>query len=171
MEQSKTFENYPCRVIIISNLVSIAIYLTGAFILYQLGIVWLLSYLIYIFGLEIRLMKKSCTNCYYYGKFCAFGKGKISSLFFKKGNPHNFIKNKITWKNIIPDFLVSIIPIVVGIILLILNFNWLILSLIILLVTLTSVGNSFVRGSLACKFCKQREIGCSAEQLFNKNKK
>jgi len=171
MGQPKTFENYPYRIIIISNIVSIAIYFIGAYILYRLGIIWLLLYLIYIVGLEIRLMKRSCINCYYYGKFCAFGKGKIISLFFKKGNSHKFINNKITWKGILPDFLVSIIPLFVGIVLLILNFNGLMLSLIVLLVILTSAGNGFVRGSLACKFCKQREIGCPAERLFNKSKK
>lgn len=169
MGQPKMFENYPCWIIIISNLVSIAIYLIGAYIIYKLGIIWLLFYLFYIFGLEIRLMKRSCVNCCYYGKLCAFGKGKISSLFFKKGNSQKFIKDKITWKDILPDFLVSIIPIVVGIVLLILKFNWLILSLIILLVILTSVGNGIVRSSLACKFCKQKGIGCSAEKLFDKN--
>ena len=165
------FENYPCWIILVSNLVSIAIYLIGAFIIYQLGTIWLLFYLFYIFGLEIRLMKRSCANCYYYGKYCAFGKGKISSLFFKRGNSHKFIKDKITWKDILPDFLVSIIPIIAGIVLLILNFNWLIISLIVLLIILASAGNSFVRGSLACKFCKQREIDCPAEQLFNRAKK
>ncbi|MCD4752981.1 MAG: hypothetical protein K8R40_07915 [Anaerolineaceae bacterium] len=168
IEQPETYENYPCWIIIISNLVSIVIYLIGAYIIYQLGIIWLLIYLLYIFGLEIRLMKKSCVNCYYYGKFCAFGKGKLSALFFKKGSPKAFRKDKITWKDILPDFLVSVIPLIVGIVLLILNFNWLILSLIILLVILTSAGSGFVRGSLACKFCKQRELGCPAEQLFNK---
>ena len=171
MGQPKTFENFPCRIIMISNLVSIAIYLIGAYIISQLGIIWLLLYLLYIIGLEIRLMKRSCVNCYYYGKFCAFGKGKISSLFFKKGNPQKFIKDKITWKDILPDFLVSIIPILVGIALLIFNFNWSILLSVVLLVILTSAGNGFVRGSLACKFCKQRKIGCPAEKLFNKSKK
>jgi len=171
MRELKMFENYPCWIILISNLVSIAIYLIGAFIIYQLGTIWLLFYLVFIFGLEIRLMKRSCANCYYYGKYCAFGKGKISSLFFKRGNSHKFIKDKITWKDILPDFLVSIIPIIAGIVLLILNFNWLIISLIVLLIILTSAGNGFVRGSLACKFCKQREIGCPAEQLFNRAKK
>ena len=165
------FENYPCWIILVSNLVSIAIYLIGAFIIYQLGTIGLLFYLVFIFGLEIRLMKRSCVNCYYYGKYCAFGKGKISSLFFKRGNSHKFIKDKITWKDILPDFLVSIIPIIAGIVLLILNFNWLIISLIVLLIIFASAGNSFVRGSLACKFCKQREIGCPAEQLFNRAKK
>jgi hypothetical protein len=27
-----------------------------------------------------------------------------------------------------------------------------------------------VRGQLACRYCKQREIGCPAAQLFNKQK-
>lgn len=171
MKQVKTFENYPCWIVIVSNLLSIMIYLTGAYVIYQLGIVWLLFYLFYIFWLETRVMKKSCANCYYYGKLCAFGKGKLSSLFFKKGNTKDFIKRNITWKDIIPSFLVSIIPVIVGIVLLVLNFNWNILASIAILVILTSFGNGFVRGSLACKFCKQKEISCPAEQLFNKKTK
>lgn len=171
MKQSKTFENYHCWIIIISNLVSLAGYLIGAYIIYRMGIVWLLLYLFYIIGLEIRFTKRSCINCYYYGKFCAFGKGKISSLLFKKGNSQKFIKDKITWENILPDFLVSIILLIGGMALLILNFDWLILSLVVLLIILTSAGNGFVRGSLACKFCKQRKIGCHAEQFFNKDGK
>ena len=102
MGQPKTFENYPGITILTSNLVSIAIYLMGTYIIYQLGIIWLLFYLIYIFGLEILLMKRSCVNCYYYGKFCAFGKGKISSLFFKKGNSHKFIKRVNALKDRVP---------------------------------------------------------------------
>jgi hypothetical protein len=42
--------------------------------------------------------------------------------------------------------------------------------LVIMLVLLSTIGNSFVRGSLACRYCKQRDLGCPAEQLFNKNK-
>ena len=171
IERPKIYENYPCWIILVSNLISISIYLIGAFIIFQLGLIWLLLYLIYIFGLEIRLLKNSCTNCYYYGKFCAFGKGKISSLFFKKGNPDKFTQRKITWKDILPDFLISLIPLIVGIVLLIINFNSLMLLLIVILVILTTTGSGFVRRSLACKFCKQRELGCPAEQLFNKSKK
>lgn len=96
MEQTKTFENYPCRIIIISNFVSLAIYFIGAYIIFRIGLIWLLLYLIYILGFEIRLLKKSCTNCYYYDKYCAFGKGKISALFFKKGNPELFLHKKIS---------------------------------------------------------------------------
>lgn len=171
MGQQKTYENYPFLTIIISNLISFAIYLSGAFIISQIGPFWLALYLFYILGLEIKVLKSSCVNCYYYGKLCSFGKGKISSCLFKKGNPRNFKKRSITWKDVLPDFLVSIIPLIAGIALLILNFNWLIFASIIALVILNSSGNAFVRGSMACKFCKQREIGCPSEKLFNKKGK
>jgi len=125
--------------------------------------------MIYILGLEIRLMKKSCPSCYYYEKLCAFGRGKLSALIFKKENPKNFLKKKITPKDIIPDFLVALIPIIMGIILLFIKFNWLILASIIALALLAFPGNGLIRTTLACKFCKQKEIGCPAEQLFRKN--
>jgi hypothetical protein len=171
MIQPKTHENYPCRIMVISNLVSVSIYAVGASIIFPLGIIWFTLYLLYILWLEIRLMKRSCINCYYYGRFCAFGKGKLCALFFKKGSPKSFVKNKITWRDIFPDFLVSIIPVVVGIVSLILDFRWLLFLCIVLLIILASAGNGFVRGSLACKFCRQREIGCPAERLFSKNRR
>ncbi|MFH0876534.1 MAG: hypothetical protein V1859_11460 [archaeon] len=171
MPHLKSYENYPCGIILISNLVSIVIYSIGAYILSQLGNIIVLFYILYLIALEINLMKSHCVNCYYYGKFCAFGKGKLSAVFFKKGNSKKFVEHKITWKELLPDLLVSLVPMVAGIVLLILKFNWIMLALIILLVVLTTVGNGFVRGNLACKFCKQKELGCPAEQLFNKNKK
>jgi hypothetical protein len=170
MEQPKTYDNYPCWIRLVANFVSLGIYAIGAIIIYQIGLIWLCLYLIYAIILEIRLMKKSCANCYYFGKNCAFGKGKISSWFFKKGEPEKFINRKISWQDILPEFLASLIPLIIGIILLILNFNWWLLILIILLIILTSAGNGFVRGSLACKYCKQKTCGCPAEKLFNKRK-
>ncbi len=171
MKQPKYYENYPYWMIIISNFVSIAIYLVGAFIIYQLGRIWLVIYLLYILWIEIRILRRSCVNCYYYGKYCAFGKGKLGFLLFKKGDTKKFIQDKVNWKDILPDFMVSIIPMLVGIVILIIDFNWLLLTIIVTLILLTFIGNALVRGSLACKYCKQREIGCQAEQLFNKTKK
>ena len=168
--KTQTYENYPHCIIFVSNLVSLALYLIGAIIISKIGLVWLVAYLLYIVWLEIKVMRKSCVNCYYYGKRCAFGKGKLAALFFKKGNPENFIKRQVGWKSMIPDALVSLIPLIVGVALLIKDFSWFILILMILLTALTTAGNGFVRGSLACKYCKQKELGCPAEQLFNKKK-
>ena len=171
MEEAKCYENYPYWIIIISNLLTLSIYTIGIIIIKPLGIIWLLIYLAYIVFLEIRLLRKSCVNCYYYGKRCAFGKGRLCSLFFKKGNIENFASaDNMTWKDLIPDMLVSIIPAIIGIVRLFMDFNWILLLLVILLFSLVSKGNEFVRGSLACKYCKQREINCPADKMFNKGK-
>lgn len=167
-EKEKYYENYPLWIIFTTNLLSILIYLIGLFIIYQLGIFFLVLYLVYILILELRLISSHCSGCYYYGKSCAFGKGRLASLYFKKRDSKEFCRMKITWKSLIPDFLVSTIPIIVGIVLLIVNFSWLILFLIIALFWFMSIGNSFVRGKLACKFCMQRKLGCPAEKLFSK---
>ncbi|MBN1384264.1 MAG: hypothetical protein JW983_05205 [Elusimicrobia bacterium] len=165
------YENYPLRIIMLSNFVSTATYAIGAFIIYQIGIIWFVLYLIYIMFLEIRLLTKSCVYCYYHNKSCAFGRGKLCSILFKRKTNRKFNELKLTWKDIIPDFMISIIPLILGIILLIKNFTWLILSLIILLFILMSAGNALIRNSFACRHCKQLEEGCPAAQLFNKPKK
>ena len=164
----KTHENYPLWIVLFSNLVTLATYFIGAYIIYQAGLVWMLVYLIYVLVLEFRLVHGHCTNCYYYGKYCAFGRGKLSSLFFKKGNPKKFACMQITWRDIAPDFLVGVIPLVIGIVFIVYNFSWLILVLVIILFLLISFGSAFVRGTLACKYCRQRELGCPAERLFAK---
>ncbi|KYK23800.1 hypothetical protein AYK24_00780 [Thermoplasmatales archaeon SG8-52-4] len=170
MKENKCYENYPLKFVIGAIILQLAINLIGAYIIYLIGLVWLILYLIFVLILEIRLLKISCIHCYYYNKRCAFGKGKLCSLFFKKGNPKKFIEKKIGWKDIIPDFMVSLIPLVVGIALIIINFNLILLILVVFLVLLAFPVNGFLRGSIACKHCKQRELGCPAEKLFNKKK-
>ncbi len=170
MEQQKYYENYPTCIVAVSNLVSLAIYFIGGFLIYQIGFLWLALYIFYILILELRLLKGHCVNCYYFGKTCAFGKGRLSSLFFKRGEPKKFGQKKMTWKDIVPDFLVLAIPLVSGIIVLITNFSWPILFLLALLFLLGFSGNALIRGRLACKYCKQRELGCPAQKLFEKTK-
>lgn len=171
MSQVDCHENYPMQIVGLSNLISLSIYGIGAYIVAKV-LVWLLiPYLLYCLWLEFRLIRRSCINCYYYGKMCAFGKGKLCALIFKKkGNPELFIQDKITWIQLIPDFAVSLIPLIAGIVLLVTDFTWLLLILVIMLCVLAFGGNAVVRGSFACKYCKQKEIGCPAEQLFNKEK-
>jgi len=90
---------------------------------------------------------------------------------FRKGSPEGFVEKEISWKDLIPDFLVLIFPLVGGIIILIRDFTWLILALMVILAMLYLGGNALIRGSLACKYCKQKELGCPAEKLFNKGAK
>ncbi len=165
------YENYPWHIIVIANLVGIAIYTAGALIISKLGIVPLVLYLVFIVILEVRLLKVSCTKCCYYNRYCAFGKGKLSALFFKKDDPSLFQAKNFNWYSLLPDILVSIIPLLLGIYLLISDFNWIILLLMLTLIILSSFGNGMVRGSMACAHCKQKELGCPADQFFTQSNK
>jgi hypothetical protein len=170
METSKTFESYPILTVVLSNLVSISIYFIGSIIIFKTWWVFFVFYLGLIFAMELRLIRGHCTNCYYWGKTCGFGKGRISSLLFKKGDSTKFCNKVLSWKDMIPDLLISLLPIIGGVILLLLRFDLLVLSSLIILVVLVTAGNGFIRGNLTCKNCIQREMGCPAEKLFSKGR-
>ena len=171
MENNKTYEDFPIWIPLLSCVLSLAIYALGAYIFWFLYIPLTAAYIVYCLWIEYRILRFSCVNCYYYGKTCGLGRGKLCAMLLKKGNPERFIEKEIAWKDLIPDFLVLIFPLIGGIIILISDFNWLILVLMVILVILSMGGNAVIRGSLACKYCKQKELGCPAEQLFNKGAK
>ena len=162
------YDTYPLWAVLVSNAVSVSTYAIGAFLMFQAGTFWLFLYLVFIAALEIRLLSGHCVDCTYYRKVCAFGKGKVSAFFFPRGDPGRFCGQKITWIDILPDFLVSLAPMGAGILLLIGRFDWLIFLLVVALFLLGFVGNGLVRALIACRFCRQRELGCPAEQLFRK---
>jgi hypothetical protein len=168
MGKLKPYERFPMPIVLLCNLLSISIYAIGIYILARCGIWWAAFYLAYCGWLEVKLLRHSCVNCYYYDNVCGFGKGKLCAMLFAKGDPQKFAEKEFKWLDLWPDFLVSIFPFIGGIVLLIMDFNWIILILLIALLVLTSGGNAFIRGSYACKYCKQKELGCPAEQLFNK---
>ncbi len=170
MQEPDCYENYPTLIVIGSNLLSLLIYGIGAIILYRFGLIWVICYVLFILFLEFRLLSGHCVDCYYFGKTCAFGKGRLSALFFQKGKPERFTGMTIMWKDIVPDFLGFIIPVLAGILLLVQEFAWTVLILVIALLVRGFFGNALVRGKCACRYCKQRVIGCPAEQLFDKSK-
>jgi len=171
MKELDSYESFPLRIVFLSNLVAISIYAIGVYILAGLGIWLAVLYLVYCCWFEVRVLRHSCVNCYYYDKVCGFGKGKLCSLLFKKGDPQKFIEAQITWFDLIPDFMVFIFPVIGGIVLLVMDFSWILLALLAVLLVLSFGGNALVRGSFACKYCKQRELGCPAEKLFNRKAK
>lgn len=171
MEKAKSYENFPLRIVLMSNALSLSTYALGAYILSGFGALASALYLLYCLAIEVNVLRRSCVGCYYYGKVCGFGKGKLCSTFFKKGDSKIFSKREISPADILPDFLVSIIPLAGGAVLSIMNFSWPVVGAMAALLVLSFAGNAFVRGSFACKYCKQRALGCPAEKMFNKKKK
>jgi len=168
MEGHDCYENYPSSTVIASNVLSISTLAIGAYVLFDVGLIVAGPYLIYFAVMELNLWRSSCVNCYYYGKTCFSGRGRAAALLFRKGDPKRMIKKKVTFAAILPDLLVAIFPLVGGVYLLLTGFSLLILSMMVALILLATVGNGFVRGKLACVHCKQRELGCPAEQLFQR---
>jgi len=168
MEITKTHDNFPIWIVILSNLVSILIYSSGFIITFRLGWIAAVLYLIFLLAFEYRLISNHCVNCYYWGMTCGFGKGRLSALFFKRGDPVKFCNHEMSWKDMIPDLLVSLVPFIIGIVLMIIKFDFTLLFAAIILIVLTTIGNGFIRGKLTCRYCKQRELGCPAEKLFSK---
>lgn len=167
MTRSQVYENFPAWIVLVCNLVSWSIYAVGAYILAALWIWLLLPYLLYVLWLEVRLLQNACVDCAYYGKVCAFGKGKLCAQAFKRGDPRRFAEHEVTWAEMLPDFLVSLIPLGGGIALLVTEgWDWVIVGLLVVLLALAFVGMGFARGALACRYCRQREIGCRAYEMF-----
>ncbi len=173
MKEVTCYENFPKRIVVLTVSYTVIMYAIGAYLLacLPLGLIWSILYIAYVILMEILILKKSCVNCYYYGRLCGFGRSKLCTLLFKQGNPQKFTEHEANWLDILPDFLIMIFSVVGGIILLILNFNLLPLILLIVLVVLYLMGNAIIRGSITCKCCKQRELGCPANKLFEKSKK
>lgn len=160
------FENYPFWIPLISMALLLAIYALGAALFYRLGMVWVALYLSFCLWAEWRVLAKSCAHCYYYGKLCAFGKGVLCARLFRRQNPEAFTHRKTTWLDILPDFFVLLLPILAGIAILFRHFNWMVLAQIVLLILLGFPATGAVRGQLACRHCRQRELGCPAQRLF-----
>jgi hypothetical protein len=68
----------------------------------------------------------------------------------------------------LPDLLISLAPLITAIVLMIIEFDILLLFAALIILASTTLGNGYIRGTLTCKYCKQRELGCPAEKLFNK---
>lgn len=170
MTEIEYYDRYPFWMAVLSALVTLLTYVIGVFILIRFGIIVAIIYILYCLWVELRVLRKSCVKCYYYGKMCGLGRGVLCSLLFKKGDPQEFFEKEISWKQVIPDFLVFILPAIGGIILLVIDFSWVLLLLLITLFFIATAGNAIIRGSFACKYCKQREAGCPAERIFSKQK-
>ncbi len=174
-EEIKPFEKFPLWMILITIIFKIAVYGVGAYLMFLVfGTIGTILYLLYcLIFIEIHVMRRSCTLCYYYGKFCAFGTGKVCALFFKKkGFPNEFAERKIQMHDLLPDFLVFLIPAAAGVFSIATKgFDWLILGLIIAALVLSFVGNMLIRTKMTCKYCKQGvDFGCPAAEMFAKKK-
>lgn len=166
--ECRRFESYPAWMVAAGTGVTVAIYALGMFVLSRFGPVPVVVYAAYCGYVEVAVMRGSCRHCHYYGRWCALGRGRLCSLLFQKGDPQRFLDRSVTLRDLIPDLLVSVIPLAGGVVSLVVGFDWGTLAGMMLLVLLATAGTGLVRGRLACRHCAQRELGCPAQELFGR---
>jgi len=161
-EQENLFEDgleqHPLGRIIIGNLAMLLWFALGALACWYfypiLGLVYLIVAIVLVY---VVLRKLVCANCYYYGKWCSLGWGKLSALMFKKGNLEKF-PTSIGLKLAPATYgLLMIVPLILLIVSIIQGFSWnkIIVLILLLLVSLYSGG---VGRRVACSQCKMNVI-------------
>ncbi|MEA3343326.1 MAG: hypothetical protein U9Q92_04110 [archaeon] len=154
----KGLEEYPKSGIILGNIVMIfwiALGTTACSYLYP-PIAWL--YLAFAIAMVFIVLRKLvCTNCYYFDKWCCMGWGKISCLFFDEGNLGDFHKSIGMKLAPVTYGLLTIIPVVMIIISLILEFTMLKLAVLVLLLSV-SVYSGAISRKKTCSKCKMKLV-------------
>ncbi len=156
----KGLEEYPKSDIIGQNIFLAIYFAVGALGMYflQFSGIPILSvlYLVFIVAMVGFVLRKHvCTSCYYYGKWCNTGWGKLSCRLFKKDSGNPRLGGKLAgviWMS------ATIIPIVGMIVSLVLNFSMTVLGVLVLFIILSGV--HFTVHKKSCAQCKMRYI-CS----------
>lgn len=170
-KEPEAFEKYPLSTVLITNIANLIICIIGVYLVWQLGVFWGVLFIVYLLGNEFFIYKHGCLCCYYYGKQCAFGRGKIAPFLVKKDDPQKFCQRKVTWLNLLPVVLSSLIPVIVGVILLFKDFRLFILILTLIPILNWFLINPLIFGKLVCLHCKQGRLCCPANDFFGKKKK
>ena len=166
------YGQYPLWMVLVYNLAMLLVYLAGAYIMFKLHLITGILYIIYLIIIEFTIYREGCRHCFYYGKRCVSAKGLITLIFFKRGDPKKFCQRELKWKDFIPQILIVLIPVIVGIALLISrSFNLLILIALIYPIFSWFCVNPIIYGKIACIHCKQGSICCPALGFFAKGKK
>lgn len=160
-------ESYPIKIVCISASLTILSYLAGAIVVFFLHPLLSVFYLILAGSSLVVSMKFRCINCYYFGKYCNFGLGKLASYLFHKGEPSEFTDPKKVGITAILSFGTLFLPVLIGLILLLSNLSISALALLIGYILIGIAPNFLIRGRL-CEMCMQSQLGCpSYDRMMN----
>ncbi len=151
-------EEYPMSVVLIENLVLAIWILLGTIVILQESLIIGVFYVAGALLMILVVMRKIiCTHCYYYGKRCHVGWGKISSLLFKKGNIETF--STCSGQKVAPllFMLLALIPMLFGIGSLVRDFRIYKLVLVALLLS-AILYSTIVTRKKSCGSCKVKLI-------------
>jgi hypothetical protein len=154
-------ENYSQKIICTNLLFTFLSYFIGSLVIYSFDSIFGIFYAILCIITIILSLKLRCSYCFYYGKKYGYGFGFLSKIFFSQGESKEFNNSKKVIPVLIFSMSTSIIPVIVGIVLLVVNYSILYLIYFILYILIAFLPNFFIRSKI-CKNCEQGKLGCPA---------
>lgn len=146
------YEQYPLRVVLLRNLMDVGVYALGAAIVSGFGPWAAAGYLVYCGAAMVWILRFRCAYCYYYGKRCHAGGGLACARVFRKRDEAQFAARMKYAAAIFPAWTV---PVVSGVTLLVLDFRWPLLVLVVVFIPYTFILNVAVMRRLGCARRKQ----------------
>ncbi|UCG04574.1 MAG: hypothetical protein JSW11_11450 [Candidatus Heimdallarchaeota archaeon] len=167
--KEQRLENYPIKIVCSSVTLTVISYLLGTLVLYVLHPFLGILYLLLAVSTIIVSMKLRCSYCYYLGKYCNFGLGKLAALFFKKGISREFQNPKKVISTAILSFGTMLLPVITGFGLILFSFSLINFSLLLVYILFGILPGFLVRGNF-CDKCIQGQLGCPAYQQMIKGR-
>lgn len=149
-------EEYPKAVIIIENLALLIWIALGALAASYVATELAIAYVAFAAIMLLFLLRKLlCTHCYYYGKWCHIGWGKLTALIFPKGNPEEF--NTGLGQKLVPVTygLLMMVPILALVFSMLGAFTLEKLGLLIAIFAVSGY-SGFIARKNSCALCKMR---------------
>ncbi len=165
---NKGYEKFSPIWIISQNILLLLYFTIGTFGISHIKInkipVISIIYALFIFSMLVFILRKFvCTSCYYYGKNCNTGWGKLASFLFKKDSKtykSGFIMALLTWGSGL------LFPAVIMIITLLISYSKSLLVTLIIFIIFGLITTIFHAKS--CRRCK-RKFTCSGSMAKKNN--
>ncbi len=150
------WEEYPASGVVVSNIIMLLWIALGTIASRYVSPLAGWFYLAFALGMVYGVLRKLvCTNCYYYGKRCHLGWGKLVAWFFNQGKVENFA-NCTGIKLAGPTYgLLFLFPLVLLLIALFQRVTPVRLIILVFLLA-TSLYSSIPSRKKACRHCKMR---------------
>jgi len=151
-------EHYPMSRIILGNILIMLWIVMGTIAVWFFSPVVATVYLIFaVIAVYFILRKLVCTNCYYYDKWCSMGWGKLAAALFKQGKIEEF--NDSIGLRLAPIVygLLTIFPLLVVVVVLIAEFDYYKVAVLVILMFFSVYSGSISRKS-ACASCKMKTM-------------
>ena len=155
-------DGYPARILCLSLGHMGLSYALGALIMIRwqpwLGAAYFVLCVEALFmGLRYR-----CRFCWYFGRTCYSGLGRVAKFLFEPGAPEEFPLSRNVIPVLVPSFATLLLPLIVVLADTLLRFSLLKLALLLAYILLAVAAGFLLRKSLFCGYCKQAELGCPA---------